>query len=103
MRKESSGVVRQEIARSGFFKSTLEVTGYSSKDRRKTFTVQPTITDGFRGIVLSMHGSATDSGLTEYWFLDRVYRDVACYDVSWTVFEGDEKRELKEPRITPCR
>ncbi len=69
----------------------------------QSFTIQPTSTEGFRDIVLSMHGSATDSGLTEYWYMDGTYRDVGCYDASWIVFEGDERRELKEPRITPCK
>lgn len=70
----------------------------------QTFTIQPTVTDdGFRSIVLAMRGSATEVGLTEYWYLDGVYKDVGCYDASWIVLEGDERRELKEPRITPCK
>lgn len=73
------------------------------KGEAQTFTIQPTTTGGFRDVVLSMHGSATESGLTEYQYIDGVYRDVGCYDASWTVLEGDEVRELKEPRITPCR
>jgi hypothetical protein len=73
------------------------------KGEAQTFTIQPTATDGFRDVVLSRHGSATESGLTEYQYIDGIYRDVGCYDASWKVLEGDEERELKEPRITPCR
>lgn len=73
------------------------------KGGAQTFTIQRTRTDGFRDIVLAMHGSATDAGLTEYRYIDGTYRDIACYDASWIVFKGDERRELKEPRITPCR
>ena len=73
------------------------------KGEAQTFTIQPTTTGGFRDVVLSMHGSATDSSLTEYQYIDGVYRDVGCYEASWKVLEGDNERELKEPRITSCR
>lgn len=72
------------------------------KGEGQTFTVQKTITNGFRDIVLSMHGSATESGLTDYRYKGGVYHDVGCYDASWSVVEDGKERELKEPLITPC-
>jgi hypothetical protein len=69
----------------------------------QTFTVQPSSTNGFRDIVLSTHGSYSSGGLTEYHYGDGVYKDVGCYGYEWTVLEGETIRELKEPRITPCR
>lgn len=68
-----------------------------------TFTVQPSSTNGFRDIVLSMHGSYSSGDLTDYHYRDGVYKDVGCYGYEWTVLEGQTIRELKEPRITPCR
>ncbi len=69
----------------------------------QTFTIQPSLTNKFHDIVLSVHGSASESGLTDYRYIDGTYHDVGCYDASWTILEGDEVRDLKEPRITPCR
>ena len=69
----------------------------------QTFTVQPSSTNGFRDIVLSTHGSYSSGGLTDYHYRDGVYKDVGCYGYEWTVLEGETIRELKEPRITPCR
>jgi hypothetical protein len=68
----------------------------------QTFTIQKTSTHGFRDIVLSMHGSATESGLTDYHYEDGRYHDAGCYSASWTAREGDTVRELEEPIITPC-
>ena len=66
------------------------------------FTIQRTQTNGFRDIVLAMHGSATASQLTLYKYSNGAYHDVACYDANWTVLEADTLRQLTEPRITPC-
>ena len=71
-------------------------------DAIQTFTIQPTSNNGFRDIVLKMHGSATDSTLTEYQYKGGVYHEVGCYDASWTVLEDNNVRELNEPIITPC-
>lgn len=68
----------------------------------QTFTVQKTVTNGFHDIVLSMHASATESGLTDYRYKGGVYHDVGCYDASWRVVEDGKERDLKEPLITPC-
>lgn len=69
----------------------------------QTFTAQGSTTNGFRDIVLSTHGSYSSGGLTNYHFQNGVYKDVGCYIYEWTVLEGEKVRELKEPRITPCR
>jgi len=69
----------------------------------QTFTIQQTSTNGYRDVVVSMHGSATESGLTEYRYRGGRYREAGCYSAEWTVRENDGTiRELKEPRITPC-
>jgi hypothetical protein len=70
----------------------------------QTFTIQPHRTHGLRDLVLSMHGSATDSTLTLYKFNGSSYGDVACYDENWeTADENGDFHHLKEPRITACR
>ena len=71
------------------------------KSYGQTFTVQNTATNGFRDIVVSMHASATESGLTDFRYKNGSYHDVGCYDASWTALEGDTVRELKEPDIAP--
>jgi hypothetical protein len=69
----------------------------------QTFTVQASSTNGFRDLVLSTHGSSSSGSLTEYHYRDGVYKDAGCYGYEWTVLQGHTVRELKEPRITPCR
>lgn len=70
----------------------------------QTFTVQKSSSNGFRDIALSRHGSYSSGDLTLYAYREGAYHDVACYGYEWTVLdEGGEVRELKEPRLTPCR
>lgn len=73
------------------------------KGEASTFAVQASSTNGFRDIVLSTHGSYSSGSLTEYRYRDGAYKDVGCYGYEWTTREGNAVRELKEPRITPCR
>ena len=84
------------------FRKTLRGYKLLVESYGQKFTVQRTSTNGFRDIVISMHGSATESGLTDYRYKDGNYHDAGCYGASWTVTEGDTVRELKEPQITPC-
>ncbi|HLM82590.1 MAG TPA: hypothetical protein VK302_18450 [Terriglobales bacterium] len=68
----------------------------------QSFTIQPTITNGFHDLVLNQHGSAFEQGLTLYRFDGSRYRFVACYDANWEILGKDgEVHDLKEPRITP--
>jgi hypothetical protein len=67
----------------------------------QTFTVQSTRTNGFSDIVISMQGSATSSDLMLYKYKNGQYHRTACFDAEWAVREGDESRNLKEPRVTP--
>jgi hypothetical protein len=70
----------------------------------QTFTIQKHSTRGYKDIVVSVHGSATQSGLTDYRYSDGQYVAAGCYDAEWEVLEGNEVREWKAPRITsyPC-
>lgn len=68
----------------------------------QTFTIQKTRTHRFRDIVVSMHGSAFESGLTDYRFESGAYREGACYNASWQVLRGGVVYDLKRPLITPC-
>jgi hypothetical protein len=72
------------------------------EDSVQSFTVQRTRTAGFNDIVVAMHGSAFSSGLTLFKYGHGSYHDAGCYEASWSVLEGDEVHELKEPRIIPC-
>jgi len=68
----------------------------------QTFTIQPTLTNGFHDLVLGQHGSATDTGLTLYRFDGSKYRRIACYDADWSFLGKDgEYHTRKEPRLTP--
>ena len=68
----------------------------------QTFTIQPTVTNGFHDLVLGQHGSATEQGLTLYRFDGSKYRRIACYKANWTILGKDgEYHGLKEPRLTP--
>ncbi len=74
-----------------------------SASSKQTFTIQPTKTNGLHDLVLGMHGSAFEAGLTLYKFDGSEYRDFACFDANWEVTdEKGELRHFKEPRITPC-
>jgi len=69
----------------------------------QTITIQKMRSSRFAAIVISMHGSATESELREYRYADGRYRETGCYGASWEEREADNSvRELKEPRITPC-
>lgn len=68
----------------------------------QTFTIQKSKTNGFHDIVLSTHGSSSSGNLVDYHYEEGAYQQAGCYDYDWTVLEGDNVRELKEPRITPC-
>jgi hypothetical protein len=83
------------------FRKTLRGYKLLIESYGQTFTIQSTSTNGFRDIVVSMHGSATESGLTDFRYKGGSYHDVGCYGASWTVLEADTVRELKEPLITP--
>jgi len=67
----------------------------------QTFTIQKHSTNGYRDIVVSFHGSATQSGLTDYRYSEGQYVAAGCYNAEWEVLEGDKVVELKVPRITP--
>ncbi len=68
----------------------------------QSFTIQPTLTNGFHDLVLNQHGSAFEQGLTLYRFDGSRYRFVACYDANWEILGKDgEVHDQKEPRITP--
>lgn len=73
------------------------------KGAAQGFGVQPTRTNGFSDLVLTMHGSATEEDLYVYQFLDGRYRQTGCYEANWTSLSKEgEYRDLKEPKITPC-
>jgi hypothetical protein len=67
-----------------------------------TFTVQKSVSNQFRDIVLDRHGSYDSGDLAHYVYRKGSYHEAGCYDYDWTVLEGDKVRKLKEPRITPC-
>lgn len=75
------------------------------EDDGQTFTIQQTSTGGYRDIVIAIHGSATQAGLTDCRFRDGRYQETGCYGAAWAVLEGDKVRDLKEPQIRafPCR
>jgi hypothetical protein len=69
----------------------------------QTFKIQRTRSGGFRDIVVEMHGSATQRTLRLLRYSQGKYHKAGCYDAKWSVLEGDTVRELKEPRLAPCK
>lgn len=68
----------------------------------QTFTIQPTLTNGFHDLVLGQHGSATEQGLTLYRFDGSKYQRITCYDADWSFLGKDgEYHTRKEPHLTP--
>lgn len=69
----------------------------------QTFTIQPTKTNGLYDIVLSLHGSAFESQLTEYKFDGTKYAEGGCYLASWRYLgRDDEYHDSRVPRLSPC-
>lgn len=68
----------------------------------QTLTIQPTKTNGYRDIVLGMHGSAFEQELHLYQFHQGQYEEVACYDALWQRLVGDEWQQIDKPDIKPC-
>jgi hypothetical protein len=69
----------------------------------QTFTIQPTVTNGFHDIVLGMHGSAFVQELTLYRFDGSKYEFVACYNANWATRQMDGTyHNFEEPEITSC-
>lgn len=55
------------------------------------------MTHGYHDVVISMHGSATQSGLIEFGFADGIYSMKGCYSADWKDLQGNE---VKEPQIS---
>ena len=73
------------------------------KGAAQSVFVQRTRTNGYRDVVVGMHGSATEEGLYVYQFNAGRYRRTHCYNESLTEIGKDgEVHELEKPRITPC-
>ncbi len=68
----------------------------------QTFQIQRSRSNGFRDIVVEMHGSATLRTLRLLRYSRGKYHEEGCYDANWSVLEGDIVRDLKDPRLTPC-
>lgn len=69
----------------------------------QTFQIQRSRSNGFSDIVVEMHGSATQRTLRLLRYGNGKYYKAGCYDANWSVLEGGTIRELKEPRLTPCK
>jgi len=64
------------------------------------FTVEPTITNGFRDIVLASHESASERTVIVFRYSGGTYQERACYNAFW--YDSTNHR-LNEPTITRCR
>jgi hypothetical protein len=84
----------------------LEKDGYHvilSAESEQTFTIQTTRTNGFRDLVLGMHGSAFESELRLYKFDGSSYKRAGCYEATWQITdEHGNAQRLEEPRISQC-
>lgn len=86
-----------------FQKSGGEYRVLASRGAVQTFQIQRGRSNGFRDVVVEMHGSATEKTLRLLQYRRGKYHVAGCYDANWTVLEGDTVRELKEPLLTPCK
>lgn len=69
----------------------------------QTFTVQKSGTNGFKDILLGLHGSATESTLTEYKFREGTYEETGCYEARYIPAGSDKARGIPEPIVSPCK
>ena len=69
----------------------------------QTIVAQSTVTRGYRDVLTSGHGSATESEYTLYQFDGRVYRAIRCWVSSYRYVDSlGEAHDLEQPRITPA-
>jgi hypothetical protein len=87
-----------------FKKKKLGYVVILSRGAVQNFTVQRTRKNRYRDLVLGMHGSAREQDLRLYQFRGGRYRNVGCYNASWSYIDKNgEERDLKIPRVTPCQ
>jgi hypothetical protein len=84
------------------FRKMKQGYGLILNGQAQTFTIQKPGSGGFADLVLSRHGSSSSGDLLRYQFRGGAYQVVGCYVYEWTVPDGENIRELKEPRIAPC-
>ena len=66
-----------------------------------SYTVQPTMSDGYSDLVLVRHVTPSENRLTLYKYADGKYAEAACYSA---VFAPPKEAEgIADPEIAPCK
>jgi|SRR5579859_6201352 len=68
----------------------------------QSFSVMKTRTNGFRDLVVGMHGSATSQELKLYSYKNGRYVKAGCYEAGWAVLVNGEMQALEQPVIKKC-
>ena len=72
-----------------------------AKAEAQTFTIQPTRSNSFFDILLTTHGSVSESGVTIYQFNGRAYRERTSCIAEWGKEGSDGKyHHFEEPHLT---
>jgi hypothetical protein len=79
--------------------------GYASllESFGQTYTIQNHRTNGYRDLVVAMHGSATEQMVKIYHFRNGKYVRAGCYEYSWPFLDGEPPRTAEKPEIVHCR
>lgn len=67
----------------------------------QTFTIGNRRPSGANDIIIAMHGSATERGLSVYRWTGRVFTQIACYDAVWPYID-ECGNTAKEPVLKRC-
>jgi hypothetical protein len=65
-----------------------------------SYTIQPTSSNGFSGLVVVRHESPTESHLSLYTYADGKFADAGCYMAKWPAAKDGE---IQDPDITSCK
>lgn len=66
----------------------------------RSYTVQPTISNGFPDLVLARRTSADEDRLTLYHYADGKYVDAGCYTATWPAAKDGESQN---PTVGACK
>jgi hypothetical protein len=78
--------------------------GYASllESFGQVYTIENHRTNGYRDLVVAMHGSATQQTVYFFRFEKGGYLQAACYEFSWPFSDGEPPRTAEEPDVARC-
>jgi hypothetical protein len=65
-----------------------------------SYTIQPTVTEGYSDLVMALHTTPAETRLTLYKYRDGKYAEAGCYTATFASSQGSE---ISDPEISPCK